>query len=94
MKKATEIYFAKVSKTPDGFLALRQAPTASSEIVVKLAKGTFLTVDTAKCEVKNNITICDNHVPSLWTHVITVEGNNNIEGWVRTRYIKSFECGM
>jgi hypothetical protein len=61
--KATEDGCAVVLKTPDGFLNLRNAPTSQSEVITKLKRGDFLYVDTARCETRDDLSICDETQP-------------------------------
>ena len=87
---------AVVRKTPDGFLSLRQAPTAKALAIAKLKPGWPLSVDSATCETSGKISICGGN---KWTHVTGVWpldgvdcGNTCTRGWVATRYVKFVEC--
>lgn len=96
--KATEDACAVVLKTPDGFLNLRKAPTSQSEVITKLKRGDFLYVDTARCETRDDLSICDELQPPQWTHVTSVrriDGKNPrtfTRGWVSDQYIQWFLC--
>jgi hypothetical protein len=92
--EATEDFYVTVTKTPDHFLALRTAPTTNAEIVAKLPEGAFLQADTARCETRQDLSICDEHIPTKWVHVNHVDGHNELRGWVSSRYVREFECGM
>ncbi|UPK03075.1 SH3 domain-containing protein [Bradyrhizobium sp. 170] len=87
---------AVVLKTPDGFLALRKAPTANAEIVARLKEGEKLDVDTAQCETRADLSICGKG--TRWTHVTSIprlDGKQSAtptRGWVSDRYIKWFPC--
>jgi len=87
---------AVVRKTPDGFLSLRQAPTAKALEIAKLKPGWHLSIDSATCETSGKISICGGN---KWTHVTGVWpldgvdcGNTCTRGWVATRYVKFVEC--
>jgi Bacterial SH3 domain len=96
--KATEDGCAVVLKTPDGFLNLRKAPTAQSEVIAKLKQGDFLYVDTARCETRGDLSICDKSDRPQWTHVTSVRriDGKNLEtptrGWVSDQYVQWFHC--
>ena len=75
---------AVVLKTPDGFLALRENPTAKSRLKVKLTQGDFLY--TEKCDNP----VCGGR--KGWTHVQQpVDAEYNV-GWVYNKYIQKFDC--
>ena len=84
------------TKTPDGFLNVRKAPTANAEIVAKLKQGDVLDVDTAQCETRADLSICSEG--TSWTHVTSIrrlDGKQSTaptQGWVRDRYVKWFTC--
>jgi hypothetical protein len=88
---------AVVRKTPDGFLSLRQAPTAKALAIAKLKPGWHLSVDSATCETSGKISICGG---TEWTHVTGVWpldggvdcGDTCTRGWVATRYLKFTGC--
>ena len=67
---------ATVLKTEDGFLALREKPSAQSKMIAKLLQGDYL--------VK-----IDRQV-DIWRHVTEKRGYT--EGWVSNKYIKEFAC--
>jgi hypothetical protein len=97
--QATEDFVVRVKKTSDGFLALRKAPTPQSEIIAKLPAGTVLEADTASCETREDLSICDDHIPRRWVHVTHVPGHadlkagrDDLRGWVWSSYTKYFEC--
>ena len=46
---ATEDFCVVVSETPDGFLALREGPSAKSKMIAKLRPRQVLSADTAGC---------------------------------------------
>jgi hypothetical protein len=78
---------AVVLETPDGFLALREEPTAKSKLILKLHRGDVLDVDVAKTMASGvyNERIID------WTWVIPF----NIDspgGYVYNDYIQKFKC--
>jgi hypothetical protein len=96
--KATADGCAVVLKTPDGFLNLRKAPTVQSEVITKLKQGDFLYVDTARCETRGDLSICDEKSPTQWTHVTSIrriDGKNPpsfTQGWVSDQYVQWFHC--
>jgi hypothetical protein len=45
---------AVVSKTPDGFLNVRKAPTMKSEIIVKIHPGDLVYADAYECQITDN----------------------------------------
>ena len=83
-------YCAKVKKTSDGFLALRQDPTSNSVMKVKLLTGWELVLDN---KFAGN--------GGEWVKVTYVENLDNYaginakptQGWVHRKYIKVYECG-
>jgi hypothetical protein len=86
---------AIVTRTPDGFLNLRELPTAPSAVVMRLLPGELLNIDDAGCEKKGNLEICQDD--PLWTHVTGVprlerKDRPLLRGWVSARYIKTVEC--
>jgi hypothetical protein len=87
---------AIVRKVPDGFLSLRQAPTAKALAIAKLKPGWHLSIDSATCETSGTVSICGS---PEWTHVTGVwpldggpDGGTYTKGWVATRYLKFIEC--
>src|SRR5262249_13862606 len=80
--QATEDWCAEVQKTPDGFLALRQAPTRDSKMLAKIKPHTQLAVDTATCWTEGSRSIYNTD----WVRVL---GYNGIKrGFVYKRYLK------
>ncbi len=47
---ATSSWCAIIADTPDGFLALRGSPTAQAPMLAKLPTGSYVQIDTARCE--------------------------------------------
>jgi hypothetical protein len=79
---------AVVSKTPDGFLNVRKAPTMKSDIIVKIHPGDLVYADAYECQITDNCGI-DN-----WTHIGGVHRSSGpnkpqeLRGWVGTRFLK------
>jgi hypothetical protein len=69
---ATVDYCVAVNKTPDGFLAVREGPDASSKMIAKVHSGDKLNADADD---------------GKWTRVVSITGEFTT-GWVATRYIK------
>jgi hypothetical protein len=79
---------AVVSKTPDGFLNVRKAPTMKSDIIAKIHPGDLVYADAYECSITDACQI-DN-----WTHIASVlrsSGPNKpqaLRGWVGTQFLK------
>ena len=77
-----------MSKTPDGFLNVRKAPTMKSEIITKIHPGDLVYADAYECQFTDDCGI-DN-----WTHIASVLRSSGdarpkpLRGWVGTRFLK------
>jgi hypothetical protein len=81
---------AVITQTSDGFVALRKAQFANSQLVTRLKPYEIIVVSTSECDIDNK-----------WTHVESVprlDGNwngnyeNRVSGWVRTSLIVFGMC--
>jgi hypothetical protein len=87
---------AVVLQTPDGFLNLRESPSAKSRIVAELSRGDFLEVDTAQCEEIKGRSICSGKTG--WSHVLQVRRfggkphHGSHSGWASDKYVQWFPC--
>jgi hypothetical protein len=94
-----------VKKTPDGFLALREAPVAQSKMIAKLFEGnTLYTFDDpivfgdeapyycTKPEREYGMSDNKHRCRNLWVRVSTDEQTHSKVGWVNSRYIRQFPC--
>jgi hypothetical protein len=83
-----------VTKTPDGFLNVREFPLMGTKIVDRLKPGAFVTADTAQCENTKTTQVCTND--ASWTRVRYWMGGPNSDdvtsGWVASRYLKTIKC--
>ncbi len=81
-------YCAVVSKTPDGFLNVRKAPTMKSEIIAKIHPGDLVHADAYECSITDDCEIKN------WTHIASVSRSSGpnkpqaLRGWVGTKFLK------
>jgi hypothetical protein len=79
---------AAVSKTPDGFLNVREAPTMKSKIIAKIHPADLVYADAYECNITDDCDI------KSWTHIASVlrsSGPNKpqaLRGWVATKFLK------
>jgi hypothetical protein len=79
---------AVVSKTPDGFLNVREAPTMKSKIIAKIHPADLVYADAYECGITDDCDIKN------WTHIASVlrsSGPNKpqaLRGWVATKFLK------
>lgn len=79
-----------VTKTPDGFLNVRRAPTMKAEIITKIRPGDLVYADAYECRFTDDCNIDD------WTHIASVLRSSDpgeakprpLRGWVGSRFIK------
>ncbi|WP_027583716.1 SH3 domain-containing protein [Bradyrhizobium sp. Ai1a-2] len=84
---------AVVLPTPDGFLNLREAPTANSGVVGAFRPGQRLEVDDAECETRDDLSICS----AEWTRVTGIQRKDRgpphgLQGWVASRWVRWIRC--
>jgi hypothetical protein len=81
-------YCAVVSKTSDGFLNVRKAPTMKSEIIAKIHPGDLVHADAYECLITDDCEIKN------WTHIDSVlrssgrEKPQELRGWVSSKFLK------
>jgi len=79
---------AVVSKTPDGFLNVREAPTMKSKIIAKIHPTDLVYADAYECSITDNCDIKN------WTHIASVLRSSGpkkpqeLRGWVATKFLK------
>jgi hypothetical protein len=79
---------AVVSKTPDGFLNVREAPTMKSKIIAKIHPADVVYADAYECGITDGCDIKN------WTHIASVlrsSGPNKpqaLRGWVATKFLE------
>lgn len=94
--RATEDWCAVVTKTPDGFLNLREGPGVQFRVRGKLRPGDILQVDTASCFKSyagpgpNARFTCAER--GDWTHVVEAGRAHLFNGWISTKWIKQVSC--
>jgi hypothetical protein len=79
---------AVVSKTPDGFLNVREAPTMKSKIIAKIHPTDLVYADAYECSITDDCDIKN------WTHIASVLRSSGpkkpqeLRGWVATKFLK------
>ena len=83
---------AVVTKTPDGFLNLRRAPTTRAPVVTKLRPGDRLYITVSDCIGKWKL------IEGVWRldgKPINIEAGSEWvphSGWVATRFLREITC--
>jgi hypothetical protein len=82
---------AVVLRTPDGFLALREKPSAKSKIILKLQRSEVLNLN------KNTLRFMGQEKKSKqWIAASVVryfeDGEEDFDGYVSRKYIQQFKC--
>src|SRR5262245_62503709 len=77
-----------VSKTREGFLNVREAPTMKAKIITKLHPADIVYADAYECQLTDNCGI------DTWTHIGRVWRSSGdgkpqvLRGWVGSRFLK------
>ena len=78
---------AVVLKTPDGFLALRDKPTANSKRILKLHRGDVVEVDKSVKKGSPQWTWVSKQIDGIIEETLPFKS-----GFVSSRYIQRFQC--
>jgi Bacterial SH3 domain len=80
-----------VTKTPDGYLNLRDAPMMGAKIIARLKPGDELQITDETCKRKGTLEICN----SNWVRVEGIWNGKKWStklGWAYSEYIRGTEC--
>jgi hypothetical protein len=91
--EATSSWCAVTKLTSDGFVSLREGPSAEYGEVTKLVPSDYLSINTARCQEADGRILCDETGEWVFVqHVSSLRKQSNVTGWTSSRFLTQVAC--